>query len=148
MRFWAAAGQGGGTEASVKENLRCGGDPPQERSCSVPLTRNGGATEMQSLIPCADGPNVAYGSRAVYHYRIAAPSWASKALRARRVAAKEREIAAVHERHAAGDDTVDPLTQRRVLPFDRGDMTRFSVEQHGGDFAPAHAFLFAIERAD
>jgi hypothetical protein len=24
----------------------------------------------------------------------------------------------------------------------------FSVEQHGGDFAPAHAFLFAIERAD
>lgn len=75
-------------------------------------------------------------------------SWASKALRARRVAAKKREIAAAHERHTAGDDTVDPLTQRRVLPFDRGDMTRFSVEQHGGDFAPAHAFLFAIERAD
>ena len=22
---------------------------------------------MQSLIPCADGPNVAYGSSAVYH---------------------------------------------------------------------------------
>ena len=51
----------------MKENLRCGGDPPRERSCSVPLTRNGGATEMQSLIPYADGPNVAYGSSAVYH---------------------------------------------------------------------------------
>ena len=131
----------------MKENLRCGGDPPQERSCSVPLTRNGGATEMQSFIPCADGPNVAYGSEWFIIIGLLHRHGRRKRARAW-VAAKKREIAAVHERHTAGDDTVDPLTQRRVLPFDRGDMTRFSVEQHGGDFAPARAFLFAIERAN
>jgi hypothetical protein len=36
VRFWAAAGQGGGTEASVKENLRCEGDPLQRALCGVP----------------------------------------------------------------------------------------------------------------
>jgi hypothetical protein len=83
-----------------------------------------------------------------YPHRIAAPSWASKALCARRVATQKCEIAAVHERHTARNDTVDSLAQRCVFPLDRGDVTRFGVEQYGGDFAPARAFLFAIECAD
>lgn len=47
VRFWAAAGQGGDMEASVTENLRRGGAPPQMALCGVPLIethmRKGGA---------------------------------------------------------------------------------------------------------
>jgi len=37
VRVLDAAGQGGDMEASVTENLRRRGDPPQNASCGVPL---------------------------------------------------------------------------------------------------------------
>lgn len=73
---------------------------------------------------------------------------APKALSARGIAAQEREVAAIHQRDSAGDDAVDLLAQRRVLPFDRRNRSRLGVEQHSGDLAPARAILFAIERAN
>ena len=73
---------------------------------------------------------------------------APKALGARVIAAQEREVTAIHQRDAAGDEAVNSLAQRSVLPFDRRDVARFGIEQDGGDLAPAHAFEFAIKRTN
>lgn len=64
------------------------------------------------------------------------------------IAAQKREIAAVHQGKRLGDDAVDFLAQRRVLPFDGGDVTRLIVEQHRGNLAPGCAFLLAVQRAN
>lgn len=108
VRILGAAGKGGGMEASVRENLRRGGDPPQDASCGVPLER----WKCDSL--GASAPSM----------KSAAP----KALGADRIAAQEFEIAAVHEIDGTGDDAVDPLAQRRVLPFDCWDTARICVQ--------------------
>lgn len=108
VRILGAAGKGGGMEASVTENLRRGGDPPQGASCGVPLER----WKSDSL-------------------GVSAPSMKSAAPKARgadRIAAQEFEVAAVHELDGAGDDAVDLLAQRRVLPFDGRDMARICVQ--------------------
>src|SRR5204863_7359043 len=52
---------------------------------------------------------------------------------ARGITTQQREITAVHGRHAGCNDTVDFFTQRRVLPLDGREMARFTVEQHGCD---------------
>ena len=106
----------------MTEDRRRGGDPLQDISCGVPL-----------------------GDR---RPRTVDKLPAAKALCARRIAAQEREVAAIHQRDSAGDDAVDLLAQGCVFPFDRRDVTRIGVEQHGGDLAPACTFLFTIEYAN
>ena len=109
MRVPDAAGQGGGVEANVTENLRRRGAPPQNAPCGVPLDMwrltVGGLSSAEELP-------------------------APKALGARWIAAQEREVAAIHQRDGAGDDAVDLLAQRRVLPFDRRNGSCRRVEQH------------------
>lgn len=73
---------------------------------------------------------------------------APKAFGARGIAAKEREVATIHQRDGAGDNAVDLLAQSRVLPFDGGDVARLGVKQDGCNFSPGHAFQFAIKRSD
>lgn len=108
VRILGAAGKGGGMEASVTENLRRGGDPPQGASCGVPLERwksdslGGSAPSMKSAAP--------------------------KAFCARRIAAQKFEVASVHELDGTGDDAVDLLAQRRILPFDCWDTARVCVQ--------------------
>lgn len=79
-----------------------------------------------------------------YAGRLSAP----KSLGARWVTTQKREIAAIHQVERFGDDAIDLLPQRGVFPFDGRDVARLIVQQHGGDFAPGCAFLFAIKRAN
>ena len=106
----------------MTEDRRRGGAPLQDVSCGVPL----GERRLRTVdkLPAAE------------------------ALGASGISAQEREVAAIHQRYSAGDDAVDLLTQRRVLPFDRRNRSCLGVKQHSGDLAPARAILFTIERAN
>lgn len=67
---------------------------------------------------------------------------------ARGIAAQELEVAAIHQRDGAGDNAIDLLAQRRILPFDRRNGSCRRVEQHSCNLAPARAILFAVERTN
>lgn len=69
----------------------------------------------------------------------------AEALRPVRFATQQREIAAVHHQPGADDDAVDALAERRVLPFDRGNIERMRIEQDRGDLAAGHTVRHAVE---
>lgn len=70
----------------------------------------------------------------------------AEALRAIRFAAQQRDIAAVHHQPGTDDDAVDALAERRVCPFDRGNVERLRIEQDRGNLTTGRAGSQAIER--
>lgn len=63
------------------------------------------------------------------------------------IAAQQREIAAVRHHRRAGNDAVDALAQRGGLPFDRGNVSRFRIEQDRGDLTAGCVVGQTVERA-
>src|SRR4051812_35212200 len=74
--------------------------------------------------------------------------WRSpKASGALHVATKKFQIAIFPHDFGAHDDAVDALSQRRICPFDRGNVASPPVEQDRCNFAVACPFLLAVQRA-
>lgn len=59
---------------------------------------------------------------------------------------QQREVTAAHHRGCCRNGTVDALAQWRVLPLDRGNITRSLVKEDRSKFPPGRAFLFAVKR--
>ena len=75
-------------------------------------------------------------------------STAMEAFRAAGVATQEREITAIHHQFGARDEAVDAFAERRVRPFDGGNVLRFRIEQDHRDFAAGGTFVFSVKRAE
>ena len=98
---WATAGHGNGTKASVTDNRRSGRDPPQGLPLRRPILRVHDDGQRKWQTPAGRSP---------------------KASGALDVATKKFQIAVFPHDFGAHDDAVDALSQRRICPFDRGNV--------------------------
>lgn len=73
--------------------------------------------------------------------------FAPEAFGALRIAVQQRKIAAIHHQLCAGEDAIDVLAQRRVLPLNGRNFARVRIEQHRRNFPAGYALQVTVERA-